>query len=117
MVAQAWQGQVENWKFGMGSMTAFLIAVGGVSLICFWLISRADRIRDRRRAYADGGSDTSGISSGNDSSLLNWFYSRSSSSDNSCTTSDSSSSGSWSDSGSCSDGGGGGDSGGGGGGD
>ena len=102
----------------MSSMMAFVIAVGGVSLICFWLIGRTDRIRDRRRAYADGSSDTSGISTGNDASLLNWFGSRSSSSDNSCASSDSSSSSSWSDGSSCSDsGGGGGDGGGGGGGD
>jgi hypothetical protein len=96
------------------SVMAFFIAVGGVSLIFFWLMVRADRIRDRRGAYADGSSDTSGISSSNDGSLLNWFGGRSWSSDNSCTTSDSSSSGSWSDSSGCSDGGGGGDSGGGG---
>ena len=100
----------------MSSLTAFLIAVGGVSLICFGLMVRADRIRDRRRAYANGASDTGGIASGNESfGLLSWFSSSSSSSDNPCTTSDSWSSGSWSDSSSCSDGGGGGDSGGGGG--
>src|SRR5829696_2314645 len=111
--ARAWQAGQE----GMGGTTAFFIAVGGVSLIFFWLMVRADRIRDRRGAYADGSSDTSGISSGNDASLLNWFGGRSWSSDNACTTSDSSSTGSWSDSSGCSDGGGGGgDSGGGGGG-
>ena len=100
------------------STAAFVIAVGGVSLLIFWLSTRADRVRDRRGAYADGSSDTSGISSSNDSSLFSWFGSRSWSSDNSCTTSDSSSTGSWSDSGSCGDsGGGGGDGGGGGGGD
>jgi uncharacterized membrane protein len=99
----------------MSGTVAFFIAVGGVALIFFWLLGRADRIRDRRRAYADG-SDTSGISSSNDSNLFSWFGGRSWSSDNSCTTSDSSSSGNWSDSSSsCSDGGGG-DSGGGGGG-
>lgn len=101
----------------MSGTVAFFIAVGGVSLILFWLFGRADRIRDRRGAYA-GGSDTSGISSSNDSNLFSWFGGRSWSSDNSCTTSDSSSTSSWSDSSSCSDsGGGGGDSGGGGGGD
>ena len=100
----------------MGGTVGFFIAVGAVSLILYWLIGRADRVRDRRGAYADG-SDTSGISAGNDASLFNWFGSRAWSSDNSCTTSDSSSSGSWSDSSSCGDsGGGGGDGGGGGGG-
>jgi hypothetical protein len=105
----------------MSGTVAFFIAVGGVALILFWLMGRADRVRDRRGAYADG-SDTSGISSSNDSNLFSWFGGRSWSSDNSCTTSDSSSTSSWSDSSSsssCSDGGGGdsGGSGGGGGGD
>ena len=105
-----------GWKGSMSGIAAFLIAVGGVSLFFFWLMGRADRIRDRRRAYADSAaSDTSGISSGNGGfSLLDWFgRSSSSSSDNSCT----SSSPSFFSSGdsSCSDGGGGGgDSGGGG---
>ncbi len=100
----------------MSVTLAFCIAVGGVSLILFWLLGRADRVRDRRRAYADG-SDISGISSGNDSNLFSWFGGRSWSSDNSCATSDSSSTSSWSDSSSCSDGGGGDSGGGGGGGD
>jgi len=103
-------------NISMSGVTGFFIAVGGVSLIFFWLMVRVDRIRDRRRAYADGSGDTSGISSSNDSTLLSWFGGRSWSSDNSCTTSDSSSSGSWSDGSSCSDGGGGGGDGGGGGG-
>lgn len=101
----------------MNGTLGFFIAVGGVSLILYWLMGRADRIRDRRRAYADGSSDTSGISTASDASLLSWFGSRSWSPDNSCAPSDSSGSGSWSDSSSCSDsGGGGGDGGGGGGG-
>jgi hypothetical protein len=101
-------------RSAMSGAAAFFIAVGGVSLIFFWLMVRADRIRDRRRAFADGSSDTSGIPTGNDASLLNWFGNRSWSSDNSCTTSDFSSTSSWSDSSGCS-GGGGGDGGGGGG--
>jgi hypothetical protein len=101
----------------MSGTLAFLIAVGGVALIFFWLMVRADRVRDRRGAYVDGSGDTS-VSTVNDGNLFSWFGSRSWSSDNSCTTSDSSSTSSWSDSGSCSDsGGGGGDGGGGGGGD
>jgi hypothetical protein len=97
----------------MSAMTGFFIAVSVVSLICFGLMMRADRARDRRRAYADStGGDTS-LSSGNDGfSLLNWFggSSSSSSSDDSCT---SSSSFLGSSDSSCSDGGGGGDGGGG----
>jgi hypothetical protein len=98
----------------MSAMTGFFIAASAVSLICFGLMMRADRARNRRRAYADStGGDTS-LSSGNDGfSLLNWFggSSSSSSSDDSCTSSSSSFFG-GSDSG-CSDGGGGGDGGGG----
>src|SRR5215813_12739772 len=98
------------------AMTGFFIAVSVVSLIVFGLMMRADRARDRRRAYAEStGGDTS-FSSGHDGfSLLNWFggSSSSSSSDDSCTSSSSSFFGS-SDSG-CGDGGCGGDGGGGGG--
>jgi hypothetical protein len=108
----------------MSGITGFFIAAGAVSAIIFTLVLRADRLRDRRRAYADSSAhDCGGISSSNDSfNLLNWFGgSSSSSSGDSCTSSSSffsgdSSSSDSSDS-SCSDGGGGGDSGGGGGGD
>ena len=100
----------------MSSLTGFFIAVSVVALICFGLMIRTDRVRDRRRAYADSaGGDTSVISSGNDGfGLLNWFSSSSSSSGDSCTSS-SSSFFSGGDS-CCSDGGGGGGDGGGGGG-
>ena len=51
----------------MSSLTGFFIAVSIVALICFGLMIRTDRVRDRRRAYADStGGDTSVISSGND---------------------------------------------------
>ena len=105
----------------MNGITGFFIAVGIVSAIIFMLMTRADRIRDRRRAYADSATtDTGGISSLGSSgfNLLNWFGSSSSSSSgDSCTSSSSffSSSDSGSNDSSCSDGGGGGDSGGGGG--
>ena len=100
----------------MSAMTGFFIAVSVVSLICFGLMMRADRVRDRWRAYADStGGDTSFTSGSDGFSLLNWFggNSSSSSSDGSCTSSSSSFFGS-SDS-SCGGGGGGGDGGGGGG--
>lgn len=101
----------------MFGTAGFIIAVGVVSSIIFVLSMRADRVRDRRRAYADSSrSDTGGTASGiGGFSLTDWFSSSSSSS----TSSDSCSSSSYfssSDS-SCGDGGGGGDSGGGGGGD
>lgn len=99
----------------MSSLTGFFIAVSVVALVCFGLMMRTDRVRDRRRAYADSAGGDTTISSGNDGfSLLNWFSgsSSSSSSDDSCTSS------SWSSSdSSCGDGGGGGGDGGGGGGD
>jgi hypothetical protein len=98
----------------MSGIMGFFIAVGVASAVFFMLMMRADRIRDRRRAYADPSTaDSGGILSGNDGfSLLNWFgrSSSSSSSDDSCTSSSSSFLGS-SDS-SCSDGVGGGDGGG-----
>lgn len=104
-----------GWKAAMSGMTGFFIAVGIVSLICFALMIRADRLRDRRRAYVDStGGDGRGFSPGNDGfSMLNWFSgsSSSSSSDGSCTSSSSLSSFSGGDSG-CSDGGSGGDGGG-----
>ena len=114
--ASAWHGE----NLAMSSLTGFFIGTGVVSLIFFGLMMRADRVRDRRRAYADSaGGDTSGVSPGNGGfNLLNWFSgssSSSSSSEDSCASS-SSSFFSGSDSG-CSDGGGGGGDGGGGGGD
>ncbi|MCP4617279.1 MAG: hypothetical protein GY844_12710 [Bradyrhizobium sp.] len=107
----------------MSGITGFVIAVGIVSVIIFMLMSRAERIGDRRRAHAGSStSDTSGISSSTSDgfSLLNWFGSSSSSSPSgdSCTSSSSffGSNDNSSDSG-CSDGGGGGGDGGGGGSD
>jgi hypothetical protein len=92
----------------MGGIMGFFIAVGIASAIFFVLMTRADRIRDRRRAYAGSATaDTGGISSGNDGiSLLSWFSgsSSSSSSNDSCTASSSSF---FSGDSSCSDGGGG----------
>ena len=66
----------------MSAMAGFFIAVGVASAIFFMLMMRADRIRDRRRAYADTSTgDSDGISSGHDGfSLLNWFGGSSSSS-------------------------------------
>jgi len=107
----------------MSGITGFFIAVGIVSAIIFMLMTRADRIRDRRRAYAESAAtDTGSISSSGSSgfNLLNWFGSSSSSSSGeSCTSSSSFFSGSDSSSSdsSCSDGGGGGGDNGGGGGE
>jgi len=94
--------------FAMHGMTGFLIAVGGVSLICFWLMMRTQNAAARRSSSDGSGSDSSysGSSSGTGWSLSNWFGGDGSSSHSSGFSSDSGSSDS-----------GGGDSGGGGGGD
>jgi hypothetical protein len=97
----------------------FLLAVGGVSMICYWLMNRVDRAA-RRSSTSDGSG--SGYESTSDSvggwslwNLTNSFSSNNSSSDSSGT---SGASGGWdsgaSDSGSGGDSGGGGDGGGGG---
>jgi hypothetical protein len=97
-------------SFTMSGMTGFLIAVGGFSLICFWLMTRTQNIGARRSSYDGSGSDSSsysGSSSGTGWSLSSWFGGDSSSSHNSGSSSDSGGGG----------GGGGGDGGGGGSGD
>jgi hypothetical protein len=88
----------------MFGTAGFIIAVGIVSSIIFTLSMRADRVRDRRRTYAD--SSTGGTASGiGGFSLTDWYSSSSSSPSSSDSCSSSSYLGS-SDS-SCSDGGGG----------
>ncbi|WOH65032.1 hypothetical protein [Bradyrhizobium sp. BWA-3-5] len=90
-------------------MAAFIVAVGGTSLICFLLMNRGQNRKARRESVSDGtyssigGSDSSSTESW---SLFSWGGSDSSSSQDSTSSSDTSG-----DSG----GGGGGDGGGGGG--
>ena len=72
-------------------MTAFMVAIGGTSLICYLVMNRVQDRKDRRES---AGGDTSGIgssgSSGGDGwSPLSWFGSDSSSSDSSTSSSDS----------------------------
>jgi hypothetical protein len=38
----------------MSGMTAFLIAVSGVSLVCYWLMTRAQNRRAARGSSSDG---------------------------------------------------------------
>lgn len=103
----------------MNGTIGFLIAVGIVSAAIFAWSMRSDRMRDRRRAYADSSAGDGGTSYGNNGfGLLNWFGSSSSSpssSGDSCTSSSSSFLGSG-DNCSSDGGGGSGDGGGGGGG-
>ena len=88
-------------------MTAFLVAVGGTSLICYLLNQVQNRSARRQSAGSDGsGNDVSYSSGGDGWNIFSWFSGDSSSSDNLGASGDS---GGGSDSG-------GGDSGGGGGG-
>ena len=90
-------------------ITAFMVAVGGTSLICYLLMNRGQNRKARREsAGGDASTMSLGDSSGGDGwNLLSWFGSDSSSSDSSTSSGDSSGD----------SGGGGGDGGGGGGGD
>jgi hypothetical protein len=73
-------------------MTAFMVAVGGTSLVCYLLMNRVQNRKERRES---AGGDASGIGSsdssgGNGWNPLSWFGSDSSSSDRSTSSSDSS---------------------------
>jgi hypothetical protein len=86
-------------------MTAFMVAVGGTSLVCFLLMNRGQARKTRRESAGGDASVTGpGDSSGSGWGLTSWFGSDSSSSHNSSSSSDFSGD----------SGGGGGDSGGGG---
>lgn len=55
------------------AMVAFGIAVGGTSLVCYALMTRAENIRRNRRSSVDNATD-GGVYSGTDSgSLATWF--------------------------------------------
>ncbi len=87
----------------MAGMTAFMVAVGGTSLACYFLMNRAQARQTRR--YGDGGHSSSADVSGGDGwSLLSPFGSGGSSCD-----SDSSGDFGGDSGGGCDGGGGGGD--------
>ena len=73
-------------------MAAFMVAVGGTSLICFLLMNRGQNRKARRESVSDGtyssigGSDSSSTASW---SLFSWGGSDSSSSHDSASSSDS----------------------------
>jgi hypothetical protein len=86
----------------MSGMTAFLVGAGGISAVCYWLMTRTQNIGARRsRSSSDGySSDYSYGSSGSSVSgwsIASWFGSDNSSSngssDNSNSSNDSCSSG------------------------
>ena len=70
-----------------GGIAAFLAAVGGTSLVCYWLMNRAESRNARRQgASGDGvGSDASytGGYGGDGWNVFSWFSSDNSSSDHS----------------------------------
>ncbi len=92
----------------MSGMTAFLIGVGGVSMVCYWLMTRVQNRSARRSSTSDGPSNDYSYDSSSSGgwNIAGWFSGDNSSSGTSGT------SGSW-DSGGGADSGGGGDGGGG----
>ena len=98
----------------MSSMAWFLFAVGGVSAIIYWMMTRLGNQRPARRSAYDGaGTDSNFGSSGNSSSgvgwsLSSWFGGDGSSLHDSGASSDSGGGNSGGDSGGDGDGGGGG---------
>jgi hypothetical protein len=92
----------------MSGMTAFLIAAGGVSVICYWLMTRVQNRAIWRSSDASGGDYSFDSGSIGGWSFASLFSSNNSSSDSSATPS---ASGSW-DGGGSDGGGGGGDGGG-----
>ena len=99
-----------------GGIAAFIAAVGGTSLVCYWLANRTENRGSRRKAASgdnadSGGSFTAGYG-GDGWNVASWFSGKHSSSSDNSSSDNSGASGDWSGSDS---GGGGGDSGGGGG--
>jgi hypothetical protein len=90
-----------------GGIAAFLAAVGGTSVVCYWLANRADSRKAKRQSASgdSGGGFDSGNSSSDGSNIFSWF-----SGDHSSSSDSSGASGDWGGS----DGGGGGSDGGGG---
>ena len=70
----------------MSGMTAFLIAVSGVALVCYWLMTRVQNRGAARKSSNDNSSvdgSYSGSSGGDGWSIFSWFGGDSSSSDSS----------------------------------
>src|SRR4051812_42880125 len=88
-------------------MTAFIIAIGGTSLVCYWLMTRLQNRAGRHGSAANDNSSyvssSGSYDSGGSRNVISWFSSDNSSSDNSG-TSDSGSDGGGGDSGGGGDG-------------
>jgi hypothetical protein len=96
------------------TMTALMVAVGGTSLVCYWLMKRVQNGAGRHSSAASdnsnyGNGSGSTYDSGGGWNILNWFSSDSSSSDNSGASDHSGSSDSGGGDSGGGDGGGGGD--------
>jgi hypothetical protein len=74
----------------MSGTAAFLVAIGGTSLICYLLMNRTQTKDRRQTAGGDASGTGSSGSSGDGWSPLSWFGGNSSSSDSSVSTCDSS---------------------------
>ena len=92
------------------AMAALGIAVAATSAICFALLTRAERIRHKRRPASDNPTDGGGYSGNDGWATTGWFGGHHSATDSSGNPSDFSGGDSGGDGGS--DGGGGGDGGG-----
>jgi hypothetical protein len=101
-----------------GGIAAFIAAVGGTSLVCYWLMNRAENRSARRQGASGGSADSSGSFTagygGDGWNVASWFRSDSSSPSDTSSSDSSGASGDWggSDSGGGDGGGGGGDGGG-----
>jgi hypothetical protein len=66
-----------------GGIAAFLAAVGGTSLVCYWLMNRAENRSARRQGAsgdsADAGETYTGGYGGDGWSVASWFSSNSAS--------------------------------------
>src|SRR3954470_19296774 len=70
-----------------GGIAAFIAAVGGTSLVCYWLMNRAENRSTRRQGASGDSADSSGSFTGGYGgegwNVASWFSSSRSSSDNS----------------------------------
>ena len=55
------------------AMAAFGIAVGGTSLICYALMTRAENIKRNRRSAGDNATDGGNYSGGDGWTVASWF--------------------------------------------
>lgn len=82
------------WGFGQkgktmtGAMVAFGVAVAGTSMICYALMTRAERVRRNRRSVGDTSIDGASTSGGEGWAVASWFGADHSTTDSSGNPSD-----------------------------